>query len=226
MFAAIREWEASHPASAPSGYSQAFLWALGKSFTAPSSGRQTSAIPTLADARAEIKHAENNPRRRGESAERQDAARTLEWLIGKSDDIPVPGSTPEAGWGHLVGGRGHLLRSDDQIRAVLERARRGPAHARIEWETDWCSGVVATCEWALGLRAVGPASGRPTSTGGRPFSRNDLVGELAPAEDIGWQNPGPGRRHSAGYGDGILHTIGWLMGSKTQEPVGDDCLPP
>jgi hypothetical protein len=112
------------------------------------------------------------------------------------------------------------LRTDDQIRSVLERARRGPAVAEIEWETDWRSGVAATCEWVLGIRAGAPVTNRPTIASGLPTG-DDLGREMAPAQDVAWQL-GPGRQHSAGYGDGIVRTIQWLRGETTAAPVDSE----
>ncbi|GAA3440679.1 hypothetical protein [Planomonospora venezuelensis] len=218
---AIREWEAAHPDSAPSGEGQAILWALGECAQAPISGRPSEGPPTLADACAEIDAAERVPRE-GRIIPADGVVSALRWLIGAKDGVPVPGKRPAEGWGHLVGGRGVVMRGEAEIGRIAEAARAGLADAPDEWDRTWCSGTVAVCEWMLGARSKSPVRDTPRPMNG-PTGVNLGMEERA-AEDVSRQL-GRGRRHSPGYGDGVIRTIQWLRGQITVPPVNEQGRP-
>ncbi|GAA3224938.1 hypothetical protein GCM10020216_038990 [Nonomuraea helvata] len=223
VFGAVREWEAQHPEYAPTGNSQAFLWVLGKRSEAPITRRRAVGLPTREEVQAEIKASEEPGKYGVAQRTAWGVSAALEWLLGVDDAIPVPGVHRE-GLGHLVGGRGRIVRTSANVTAVLDRARRGPRVASIEWQTSWCEGVIACCEWVLGRRPGAPVSDRPPAQPGLPTG-DDLSRELAPVEDVRHQL-GPGRRHSQGYGDGVHQTIQWLLGRTTVAPVDERGLPP
>ncbi len=215
---AIRAWERRYPEHAPTGQVEAFLWVLGTGSQSPITHRPIAGRPTRVEIENELEAAEE-----ALSPSAGDVADALAWLLGMDDSIPVPGTHPE-GLGHLVGGRGRIVRTSRHVVAVRDLARRGPRVASIEWETDWCAGVLACCEWVLGRRPGAPVSDRPPARPGLPTG-DDLLGELAPVEDVRHQL-GPGRRHSRGYGDGVYQTIQWLVGRTTVAPVDERGLPP
>ena len=218
VFAAIREWEATYPHLAPCGQTEAILWALGKREQAPVSGRIAAGpVPTLGEVQAEIRTAEEMPRR-GKTIPADGVLAALRWLTGIRDGLPIPGFEPPSGWGHLVGGRGVILRTEADIQQVADRARAGRPSASSEWEETWCSGVLATCEWVLGTRSTSPVRELPRPAEG-PSGR-DLGRERAVAEDVSRQL-GEGKQHSPGYGDGIMRTVIWLRGETTVPPVNE-----
>ncbi|MBG0830836.1 hypothetical protein HS041_24050 [Planomonospora sp. ID67723] len=222
VYDAITAWEAANPESAPSGEGQAILWALGKCDQAPISGRPASGdLPTLGDACAEIDTAERVPRE-GRIIPADGVVSALRWLIGAKDGVPVPGRRPAEGWGHLVGGRGVVLRSEADIKQIAETARAGLADAPDEWDRAWCSGTAAVCEWMLGTRSKSPVRDTPRPMNG-PTGVNLGMEERA-AEDVSRQL-GRGRRHSPGYGDGVIRTIQWLRGQITVPPVTEQGRP-
>jgi hypothetical protein len=98
----------------------------------------------------------------------------LRWLIGDDDRVPVRGDNP----GALVDGFGDIVRSRDQIAAVLTLAIRsqqravaesrdldtGPDDRKLaQQDTDYFAGVAATLAWVLGDRATPPVD--PTDRG-------------------------------------------------------------
>ncbi|MEU7987693.1 hypothetical protein AB0B56_22760 [Streptosporangium canum] len=222
VFEAIREWEAANPESAPSGQGEAILWALGKRDQAPISGRPASgALPTLAEARAEIDAAERVPRE-GRVVPADGVISALNWLIGAKDGVPMPGRRSSTGWGHLVGGRGVILRTDAEIDRVAELARAGLRSMPGEREKAWCSGTVAVCEWLLGHRSKSPVRNTPRPIHG-PTGLN-LGMEESAAEDVSRQL-GRGRQHPPAYGDGVIWTIRWLRGQITVPPMNEQGQP-
>ncbi|MGV9778181.1 hypothetical protein [Streptosporangium sp. NPDC003464] len=222
VFEAIQEWEAANPGSSPSGQGQAILWALGKSEQAPVSGRPTSgAPPTLAEARAEIDAAERVPRE-GRVVPADGVISILHWLIGVRDTVPMPGRRSSEGWGHLVGGRGVIVRTEAEIGRIAELARAGQAGTSGEPDRAWCSGTAAVCEWVLGTRRKSPVRNTPRPIHG-PTGLN-LGMEESAAEDVSRQL-GRGRQHPAGYGDGVVRTIRWLRGQLTVPPVNEQGRP-
>jgi hypothetical protein len=222
VFDAIMEWEAAYPESAPTGQGEAILWALGKRDQAPISGRPASGgVPTVADARAEIDAAER-VERRGRIIPADGVVSALRWLIGAKDGIPIPGRQPPGGWGHLVGGRGVVVRSEEELKKIIERAKEGRPNAPTEWDGAWCLGTIAVCEWVLGIRSKSPIRDTPRPMHG-PTGLN-LGREETAAEDVSRQL-GRGRQHSPGYGDGVIRTIHWLRGQTIIPPVNEQGLP-
>ncbi|MFC7642557.1 hypothetical protein ACFQX6_17665 [Streptosporangium lutulentum] len=215
------EWEAAYPESAPTGQGEAILWALGKRDQAPISGRPTTGgVPTVADARAEIDAAER-VERRGRIIPADGVVSALRWLIGAKDGIPIPGRQPPGGWGHLVGGRGVVVRSDEELNRIIERAKEGCRTPRPSgtgpgaWERSPCvSGCSAPARSRPSATHRAPCTDRPGSTsGGRDRGRRCLP----PA--------GPGASALPGYGDGVIRTIHWLRGQTIIPPVNEQGLP-
>ena len=141
-------------------------------------------MPTVADARAEIDAAER-VERRGRIIPADGVVSALRWLIGAKDGIPIPGRQPPGGWGHLVGGRGVVVRSEEELNRIIERAKEGRPNAPTEWDGAWCLGTIAVCEWVLGIRSKSPIRDTPRPMHG-PTGLN-LGREETAAEDASRQ---------------------------------------
>lgn len=170
-------------------------------------------------------------RLRGDRENRADAAATvLRWLIGDDDRIPVRSENP----GELVGGFGDVVRSPEQIGALLALAvrhqRRALADSRnlkadadgrwfAQQDADYLEGVAATLAWVLGERPDTPITRRPS----QELTTRDLKRERVHAEDVIELGSKPwmaGRLPSPRYGDGVKLTITWLLGDSTASPIG------
>ena len=130
--------------------------------------------------------------------DRQQARRILRWLTGASDAIPLL----DPACGRHVGARFHLVRTDEELRLVRDRARHGlaehgdlpaeipPWRAERPWQwpgswmnAAWLRGAVAYIDWIMGETAVGPLSGQhkpldPIATLARPeppYAQADLI---------------------------------------------------
>ena len=111
--------------AAESRSARAWAWAVGETATAPVTDQQTPAPPSRSTIEAEIAEADER-RLRGDQENRADAAATiLRWLIGDDDRVPVRIGNP----GKLVDGFGDVVRSPDQITAMLALAAQGQERA-------------------------------------------------------------------------------------------------
>ena len=215
--------------AAASRSARAWAWALGESATAPVTDRPTAVPPTRSDIEAEIAAADER-RLRGDRENRADAAATiLRWLIGDDDRVPVRGENP----GELVDGFGDVVRSPEQIAAILALAAEGQERAAARGrdidadpddrqfarqDADYLDGVAATLAWVLGERPEAPITrSRP-----RELTTRDLKAERVHAEDVIDQarNPGMiGRLPPPCYGEGVKFTITWLLGDSIAPPI-------
>ncbi|MGH3157684.1 MAG: hypothetical protein ACRDNF_14055 [Streptosporangiaceae bacterium] len=220
----------SDPAQAAASRSaRAWAWALGETTTAPVTDQATAAPPTRRDIQAEIAVADGR-HLRDEEHDRADAAATiLRWLIGDDDHVPVRGDFP----GELVGGFGHVVRSHTQITATLSLATQGQQRATARnhdlnadpdsrkfarQDADYLGGVAATLAWINGERTEAPVSchqadGVTTRALKRERVRADDVIEQARYPWMAERLPPPR------YGEGVKHTISWLVGDTTAPPV-------
>lgn len=232
---AVREYHArrfSDPAEAAVSRSiRAWAWALGESATAPVTDRQTAVPPSRSDIETEIAVADKR-RLRGDRENRADAAaKVLRWLIGEDDRIPVRGDER----GELVGGFGDVVRSPEQIGAILALAVVGRERAEAQdldvnadpddrrfarRDVDYLDGVAATLGWVLGKRARAPIS--PSRSGER--TTGDLKRERVHAEDAIERGTHPwmvDRVPPRWYGEGVKFSITWLLGDSTAPPVDE-----
>jgi hypothetical protein len=167
-----------------------------------------------------------------------EARRLLAWLAGESDEIPVD----DENRGRFIGARDDYARTDDDIRQVRARARRGleacdlpdpmdPADARTPWQWDagwmnaaWLRGVRDLLDWVLGERAASPLRGRLV---GLPDTY-DLTYEDGAADDVILQGRpsglpvDPATYPPPQYGEGIQASIRWLRGETITPPVDQD----
>lgn len=214
---------------AASRSARAWAWALGEGRTAPVTDRRTAVPPSRSDIEAEIAAADER-RLRGDRENRADAAATvLRWLIGADDRVPVRGDNP----GELVDGFGDVVRSREQIAAVLALAvqgqRRAVADTRdlnagadsrrlAQQDADYLDGVAATLSWVLGERSESPI----TRVHGRDLTTKELKRERVHAEDAIEQARMPwmtDRQPPLWYGEGVKLSINWLLGDSTGPPV-------
>jgi len=204
---------------------RAWAWALGEAAAAPVTDQMTAVPPSRADIEAEIAIADER-RLRGDCEKRADAAATiLRWLIGEDDRIPVRGENR----GELVGGFGDVVRSPDQINAVLddltERRHRMVAgtldslsarRRRAELDSgDYLDGVTATLSWVLRRRPSAPISG----VRALELTTRDLKTERLYAEDVIEQSGHQGSdrlQQPPTYGLGVRRSIDWLLGDATK----------
>ncbi len=218
------------PAEAVASHSaRAWAWALGETATAPVTDRQTAVPPSRSDIEAEIAAADER-RLRGDREHRADAAATvLRWLIGDDDRVPVRGENR----GELVGGFGDIVRSPEQIAAVLTNATEGqrrasaaahnvnsdPDNRRLgRQDAAYLDGVAATLAWVLGEQAEAPITRAPSRT----VTTRDLNAERIHAEDVIDQASYPwmaDRLPSPWYGKGVNFSVSWLLGDSTAPPV-------
>src|SRR6266568_1038686 len=172
----------------------------------------------------------------------REARQILRWLIGDTDEIPVDDDNR----GRFIGARDDYARTDEQIRAVRDLARRGleafdlpdptdPADARKPWRWDaarmnaaWLRGVRDLLDWVLGGRVLSPLGQRvanlPTAL--------DLDYEDLTADDVVLQGrPGgvamnPGTYPPPQYGEAIQAAIHWLRGETPVSPVDQHASSP
>ncbi len=221
-FADPAEAEASRSA-------RAWSWALGETAIAPVTDRVTTVPPSRSDINAEIAAADER-RVRGERENRADAAATiLRWLIGDDDHIPVRGENR----GELVGGFGDIVRTPDQIAAIMALATEGQQRAAVnssdidaepgdrqiaQHDTGYLNGVLATLAWVHGERAEAPISRGQSH---EPTTIN-LKRERIYADDVIEQTGRPwmaDRLPPQWYGEGVKFTITWLLGDSTTPPI-------
>ncbi len=215
--------------AAASRSARAWAWALGESATAPVTDRLTAVPPSRSDIEAEIAEADER-RSRGDRENRADAAATiLRWLTGDDDRVPVRCDSP----GELVDGFGDVVRSVEQVTALLTLASAGQERAAADsrdvntdpddrqfarQDADYLDGVAATLAWILGERSDAPITrSRP-----RELTTTDLKAERVHAEDVIDQarNPGViGRLPPPCYGEGVKLTITWLLGDSIAPPI-------
>jgi hypothetical protein len=191
--------------------------------------RPTATPPTRRDIQAEIAIADGR-RLRDEEHDRADAAAIiLRWLIGEDDHVPVRTASP----GELVGGFGHVVRAPAQITATLSLAVEGQQHAAARdrdldadpdvrrlarQDADYLSGVAATLTWVLGERTGAPISSQQA----HEVTTRALKRERVRADDVIEQARYPwmaDRLPPPWYGEGVKHTITWLLGDTTAPPV-------
>jgi len=165
----------------------------------------------------------------------REARHILRWLTGETDEIPVD----DENRGRFIGARDDYARTDDQIRAIRDRARDSlkardlpepmdSADALNPWRWDatwmnaaWLRGVRDLLDWVLGDRSVSPLGQR---VAGPPTAR-DLDQEDLDADDVVNQGrPGgtvvdPAAYPPPQYGEAIHATIHWLCGDATISPV-------
>jgi hypothetical protein len=165
----------------------------------------------------------------------REARHILRWLAGETDEIPVDDESR----GRFIGARDDYARTDDQIRAIRDRARDSlkahdlpkimdPADALNPWRWDatwmnaaWLRGVRDLLDWILGGRPLSPLGQRVV---GLPTAR-DLDQEDLDADDVVNQGrPGstvadPAAYPPPQYGEAIHATIHWLRGDATISPV-------
>ena len=215
--------------AAASRSARAWRWALGEGVTAPVTDRLTAVPPTRADIEAEIGAADER-RLRGDRENRADAAATvLRWLIGDDDHVPVRCENR----GALVGCFGDVVRSPAQIAGILavavEGQRRAAARALdidadpgdrrfARQDSEYLDGVVATLAWVLGDRPETPI----TRAHPRELTTRDLKVERVHAEDVIEQARYPwmaDRLPPPWYGEGVKHSITWLLGDSIAPPV-------
>lgn len=231
-FLAVRERDArryTDPAEAVASRSaRAWAWALGESDIAPVTDLTTAVPPSRSDIEAEIKVADER-RARGDRENRADAAAAiLSWLIGDDDHVPVRGEN----CGELVGGFGDVVRSREQIATVLTVAVDGRVRAAVstrdldaspedrqfaQRHADYLDGVAATLAWVLGERPEAPI----THTRSREPTTRDLKAERVHAEDVIGQAKRPWFTEptSTWYGEGVNHSIDWLLGDSSTCPL-------
>lgn len=208
---------------------RAWAWALGETTTAPVTSHRTTVPPGRADIRAEITAADDL-RQRGNREDQADAygtATVLRWLIGDDDRVPVHGYDR----GELVGGSGAIVRSPDEIAAVLAAAdpgRQGDGQADDQTEEsqdiEYWQGATATLAWVLGNRPQSPLS---RSHSPHVTSRF-LKTERLHADDLIEQTKNPWMADhlpSPRYGEGVKATINWLLGAQTTPPGRSGWLP-
>jgi hypothetical protein len=165
----------------------------------------------------------------------REARHILRWLIGETDEIPVDDDNR----GRFIGARDDYARSDEQIRAVRDRATHGPeafdlpepitpADTPSPWQwpatwmnAAWLRGVRDLLDWVLGDRQTSPLGQQvpklPTAS--------DLDHEDLAAEDVVSQDrPGgtvvdPQAYPPPQYGEAIQATTRWLRGEAVVSPV-------
>jgi hypothetical protein len=161
---------------------------------------------------------------------RADAAATvLRWLIGDDDRVPIRGQNP----GELVDGFGDVVRSREQIAAVLALATQGqqravsesrdlnadPDNRRLaQQHAEYLNGVAATLMWVLGERPEAPI----THAHSQEVTTKGLKRERIHAQDVIEQASIPwmaDRLSAPWYGEGVKYTISWLLGDWIAQPV-------
>jgi hypothetical protein len=165
----------------------------------------------------------------------REARHILRWIIGDTDEIPVNDDNR----GRFIGARDDYARTDEQIREVRDRAKRGleacdlpqpmdRTDALNPWRWDvtwinaaWLRGVRDLLDWLVGERTNSPLGQR---VAGLPIVR-DLDHEDLQADDVVMQGrPGgtavdPEAYPPPQYGEAIQATIRWLRGEATIDPV-------
>lgn len=227
----------SDPAlAAASRSARAWAWALGETTTAPVTDQSTATPPTRRDIQVEIAIADGR-RLRDEEHDRADAAATiLRWLIGDDDHVPVRTDSP----GELVGGFGHVVRSQAQITATLSLAAQTQQRAAAQdrdldsdpngrrlarGEVDYLGGVAATLQWILGEQTEAPISHQQA----RDLTTRELKRERVRADDVIEQARYPWMADQLSapcYGEGVKHTISWLLGDTTTPPIEPQATDP
>ena len=166
---------------------------------------------------------------RGDSENRADAAATiLRWLIG-DDRVPVHTENPA----ELVDGFGDVVRSQDQIAAILVLASAGHEGATTsgrDVNADRTPGgalsrtATTSTGWRRRLPGSSASGPRAPITHSRPreLTTRDLKAERVHAEEVIEQarNTGMiGRLPPPSFGEGVKLTITWLLGASTTPPV-------
>jgi hypothetical protein len=165
----------------------------------------------------------------------REARHILRWLIAENDEIPLD----DENRGRFIGARDDYARTDAQIRAVRDHARRGleisdlpdpmdPTDTLHPWRwpatwmhAAWLHGVRDLLDWVLGDLVTSPlgqqAVGLPTA--------HDLEYEDLQADDVASQGrPGgvivdPAAYPPPQYAEAIQASIRWLRGEATISPV-------
>jgi hypothetical protein len=159
----------------------------------------------------------------------------LAWLVGDIDEIPVDDDNR----GRLVGARGDYVRTDTDIRQILDYALLGlnafdlpepmsPSDAKNPWRWDatwmdaaWLRGVRDILAWVLGDTPTSPLCRRNV---GQPTTY-DLTYEESAADDVVLQGRpcghavDPRAHRPPQYGEGIQAAISWLRGETTTSPA-------
>lgn len=163
-----------------------------------------------------------------------EARRTLAWLTGDSDDIPLDDEQR----GRFISARDDYARTDEEIRMVRAHAARSlaafdlpepidPAKAVDPWRWEprwmnaaWQRGVRDLLDWILGDRPASPLCGRIVDL---PSVRNLSAEEIASEDVIAQGRTGgspldPRRFQPPQYCEAIQATIVWLCGETTAAP--------
>jgi hypothetical protein len=165
----------------------------------------------------------------------REARHILRWLIAETDEIPLD----DENRGRFIGARDDYARTDEQIRAVRDNARRSldisglpdpmyPADALHPWRwhvawmhAAWLRGVRDLLDWVLGDRVASPLGQQVV---GLP-AVHDLEHEDLQAEDIASQGRpsgvtvDPDAYPPPQYAEAIQESIRWLRGEATSSPV-------
>lgn len=200
----------------------AISWALGEQDQAPFTGRPTPGGASRSDVDTEIAacHTYLQSTPWSEGAERtisraQDLLPVLEWLTGAQDTPPTYRRETEPG--HLIGGRGRIIRTDAEIRHMLAMARAKLAAGQTSYAlgTDWHRGVIATLEWVLGEQPESPVL--RSARNGLPDGARIAV-EQAEAEEL---TTPPLREPGIPFhfADAVAAACRWLLGGTTRPPV-------
>jgi hypothetical protein len=165
----------------------------------------------------------------------REARHILRWLTGDTDEIPVDDDNR----GRFIGARGDYARTDEQIRQVRDRARRGleasdlpdpmdPSEARNPWRWPatwmhavWLRGVRDLLDWVLGDRVTSPLGHQVAG----PPTVHDLEHEDLQADDVA--SPGrpggvavdPDAYPPPQYAEAVQESIRWLRGQATSSPI-------
>jgi hypothetical protein len=165
----------------------------------------------------------------------REARHILRWLIAETDEIPLG----DENRGRFIGARDDYARTDEQIRAVRDHARRSlelsdlpdpmdPTDAMHPWRwpatwmhAAWLRGVRDLLDWVLGDRVTSPLGQQVAG----PHTVHDLEHEDQQADELASQGrPGgiivdPDAYPPPQYAEAIQASIRWLRGEATSNPV-------
>lgn len=168
----------------------------------------------------------------------REARHILRWLIGETDEIPVDDDNR----GRFIGARDDYARTDQQIRVIRDRAKRGLEACDVpepdtlrpwQWDATWMNaawlrGVRDLLDWVLGDRSASPlgqqVAGLPTveDLDQEDLQANDVVSQGRPggttADPVAYPPPQ--------YGEAIQTTIHWLRGEAVVSPVDQAAYEP